>query len=129
MAVYGNMLNYFPELMRQFDYFSMKPQPVASYSKREDLGKVTGVFQFVKKGELRIATDTIAETEFPTFWTKKELVVGNFMTIEGTDYRICNDFKWMYEGEFRVYGLETFVGNSDKQEPIPDVKIGPGLYA
>ena len=52
MAVYGDMLVFFNEQKRSFKYFHMSPKPVASYSQREYLDNVTGVFQYMKRGEL-----------------------------------------------------------------------------
>ena len=129
MAVYGEMLSYFPELFQLVDYFSMNPQPVASYDERKDLGKVKGVFQFIRKGELARSGDTLSEKEVPTFWTTKKLEVGNFITVDEIDYRIDSNDDWMFAGGYYCYGLETLIGNTDKQEEIPDVDLGIGSYA
>ena len=45
MAIYGDLLSFFPEQFRMVSYFCMKPLSVASYTEREDLGKVRGIFQ------------------------------------------------------------------------------------
>jgi hypothetical protein len=129
MAIYGDMLSFFPEQFRQFDYFRMKPNTVASYTKREDVRKVTGVFQYMKKGELRREEDTQSDVNIPTFWTRQKLNVGEgFIQKEDELYRIVNPADWLFEGGFNVYILETFVGNSDVQEPFEDVNIGQNSY-
>ncbi len=129
MAVYGDQLAFFAEQFRMFDYFSMKPLPTGSYTPREDLGKVKGVFQYMKKGDLVRENEVEAETDVPTFWTRRKLVVGNFIQKEDELYRITSDYTWKFEGNFYCYSLETFVGSSDKQIPFDYVDIGQNSYA
>lgn len=127
--IYGDMLCFFSEQSRHFDYFTMKPQPIASYSPREDLGKVRGIFQYMKRGELKLENDTLADTNVPTFWTREKLNVGNyFLSIYGEDYRIVNPANWQYEGGFNIYVLATVVGNTDKQTEDTSVNLGQGSY-
>lgn len=128
MGVYGDQLAFFTEQFRMFDYFSMNPLPSGSYSQRENLGKVKGVFQFVKKGDLLRENDTEADTNVPTIWTRTKLKVGNFIQMEDELYRITSDYPWKFEGGFYCYSLETFVGNSDAQTPFPYVNIGQHSY-
>lgn len=128
MAVYGDQLAFFAEQFRLFDYFSMNPIPTGSYTKRQDLGKVKGVFQYNKRGDLIRENDTEAETDVPTIWTRQKLKVGNFIQKEDELYRIISDWTWKFEGNFYVYSLETFIGNSDKQESFDYVNIGQNSY-
>lgn len=129
MAVYGDQLAFFAEQFRMFDYFSMKPLVTGSYSLREDLGKVKGVFQYMKKGDLIRENDTEAETDVPTIWTRTKLIVGNFIQKEDELYRITSDYTWKFEGNFYCYSLETFTGSSDKQIPFDYVDVGQDSYA
>lgn len=128
MAVYGDQLAFFAEQFRLFDYFSMNPIPTGSYTERQDLGKVKGVFQYNKRGDLIRENDTEAETDVPTIWTRQKLKVGNFIQKEDELYRITSDWTWKFEGNFYVYSLETFIGNSDKQESFDYVNIGQNSY-
>ena len=129
MAVYGDMLVFFNEQRRSFKYFHMSPKPVASYSQREYLGNVTGVFQYMKRGELIRENDALADTNVPTLWTRQSLKVGDYFIEKGDEtYRIVNPADWTFEGGFNVYVLETFVGNSDKQEPFEYVNLGQNDY-
>lgn len=129
MAKYGDMLVFFNEQRRSFDYFHMSPKPVASYSQRENLGKVVGVFQYMKRGELIRENETLADTNVPTLWTRQSLKVGDyFIEKDGETFRIVNPADWTFEGGFNIYVLETLVGNSDKQKPFEDVDLGQGSY-
>lgn len=129
MAIYGDLLSFFPEQVRMVSYFCMKPLNVASYTEREDLGKVRGVFQYMKKGELKRENDTLEDTNIPTFWTRQKLKVGNYFLQKDDElYRIVNPADWLFEGGFHCYVLETFVGNSDVQVNFEDVDLGQNSY-
>ena len=129
MAIYGDLLSFFPEQFRMVSYFCMKPLNVASYTEREDLGKVRGIFQYMKKGELKRENDTLDDTNVPTFWTRQKLKVGNYFLQKDDElYRIVNPADWLFEGGFHCYVLETFVGNSDAQVSFEDVDLGQNSY-
>ena len=129
MAIYGDLLSFFPEQFRMVSYFCMKPLNVASYTEREDLGKVRGIFQYMKKGELKRENDTLEDTNIPTFWTRQKLKVGNYFLQKDDElYRIVNSADWLFEGGFYCYVLETFVGNSDVQVNFEDVDLGQNSY-
>ena len=129
MAIYGDLLSFFPEQFRMVSYFCMKPLNVASYTEREDLGKVRGIFQYMKKGELKRENDTLNDTNVPTFWTRQKLKVGNYFLQKDDElYRIVNPANWLFEGGFHCYVLETFVGNSDVQVNFEDVDLGQNSY-
>lgn len=125
-GIYGDQLAFFQEQFRLYDYFKMNPQPVAGYAGRQPLGKVKGVFQYMKRGELlREPDETLADTNVPSLWTRKKLEVGNtFIKKDDELYRIVNPADWAFEGGFNIYVLETFVGDSDEQKPDEDVDLG-----
>lgn len=129
MAVYGDQLAFFAEQFRMFEYFSMQPLPKGSYTPRKSLGKVKGVFQYMKRGDLMRENEVEAETDVPTIWTRQTLKVGNFIQKEDELYRITSDWTWKFEGNFNIYSLETFIGNSDKQVPFDYVNVGQNDYA
>lgn len=129
MAVYGDQLAFFAEQFRMFKYFSMSPLPVASYSQRVFLSNIKGVFQYVKKGDLIRENEIEADVNVPTIWTRTKLKVGNFIEMDDELYRITSDYPWKFEGGFYCYSLETFIGNSDAQEPFENVNLGQDDYA
>ena len=129
MAIYGDMLAFFPEQFRMFEYFHMSPQVSASYSKRDNVVKVRGVFQYMKRGELRRENETLADVNLPTFWTREKLKVGDyFIQKEDELYRIINPADWLFEGGFNCYVLESVIGNTDVQEPFEEVDLGQNSY-
>lgn len=128
MGVYGDQLAFFQEQFRRFDYFSMEAKPVAGYRKRVELGKIRGVFQYVKRGDLGREDETLAEETIPTVWTRTKLRVGNFLYIEEDNYRIVKPYTWKFEGNFYCYELELVVANTDEQKPMEGVNLGQGDY-
>lgn len=129
MSVYGDMLPFFYEQSRMVEYFTMKPQNVASYSKRESLGKIRCIFQYMKRGELRREEDTLADTNVPTVWVKQKLKAGDFfISFEEETFRIVRPSDWHHEGGFYVYELETVVGNTDEQTAFEYVNLGQNSY-
>jgi hypothetical protein len=129
VPIYGDHLAFFGEQFRQVDYFHMAPKPKASYTERDSIERVTGVFQYVKKGELTREHDTLADVNVPVFWTRRKLNVGDwFIQKDDELYRIVNPSDWSFEGGFQAYILESFVGNSDVQEPFEYVDIGQDSY-
>lgn len=129
MAIYGDMLGFFSEQFRQFDYFHMAPLPSASYTARDNVTKVKGIFQYMKRGELKRENDTLADVNVPTFWTRKKLKVGDYYIQKDDEiYRILKPADWLFEGGFCCYVLETVTGNTDVQIPFENVDLGQNSY-
>lgn len=128
MAVYGDILAFFPEQFRMFDYYEVEAKTVAGYAKRKSLGKIKGVMQYLKKGEYMRQNDTLADTSVPTVWTRAKLKSGNLLVIDGEDFRITNNQPWLFQGGFNCYILETFVASKDTQKPMPNVNIGQNSF-
>lgn len=124
MAIYGDQLAYFPEQFRSFEYCSMNTQTVSGYDSRTSLGTVRGVLQYLKKGELTQENDALSDVSIPTFWTRKKLILNNFLIIEDEVYKITNDINWLFQGGFYCYILETVTSNTDVQEAFTDVDYG-----
>lgn len=129
MGIYGNQLLFFSEQFRVFDYFHMSPKVGASYSQRDEVIKVKGVFQYMKRGELRMEESALADVNVPTLWTRSKLKVGDYFIQKDDElYRIVNPADWLFEGGFGCYVLETVVGNTDEQKPFEYVDLGQDSY-
>ena len=129
MAVYGDQLAFFQEQFRQFEYFHMTPNVSASYTKRDSVVRVKGIFQYMKRGELRRENETLDDVNLPTFWTREKLKVGDwFIQKDDELYRIVNPADWLFEGGFNCYILESVIGNTDVQKPFEHVDLGQDSY-
>lgn len=125
-GIYGNQLVAFAEQFISVSYFSMTVDTVAGYSDRKDLGRVRGVFQYMKRGDLMRENDTLSDVSVPTFWTRQKLEEGNFIKFKDDEdiFRITNKQPWKREGGFYIYVLETVSGNTDEQIPHENVDLG-----
>lgn len=116
-GIYGDMLLYFPELLKDFSVYNVTPSGVAGY-KKTLVNTVTGVFQHVKQGKLDSEGDTAVNTNVPMLWTLDDtLKQYQIVTDPDTniDYRVAKDAPWTYEAGFAVYELSSTVGITDKQ--------------
>ncbi len=126
-GIYGDMLAFFSEQFRQFDYFSMNTDTTSGFNTRTPIGRMKGVLQYMKRGELLRESDVLSDVNIPTLWTRNKLKAGNFIQFCKDDedvYRIVNPGNWKHEGNFYIYILETVTGNTYKQEAHDNVNIG-----
>lgn len=124
-GVYGDILLYFPELLKDFSVYDVIPSGVAGY-KKTLVKTVTGVFQHVKQGKLDNEGDTAVGTNVPMLWILEDtLEQYQIITDPDTnrDYRVAKDAPWSYEAGFAVYELTSTVGITDKQSK--DASIVP----
>jgi hypothetical protein len=120
MAVYGDMLGFFPELMRKYYTFNMAPQKTGGFGARTDVTPVKAIVQYIRQGKLVQEGDTIAATDRPYLWTREKLTVIHFITDTNdpateTVFRINEDAHWKKTGGFYEYELLTMVGDTDTQ--------------
>lgn len=128
-GIYGDLLTHFVEQFREVSYFYMKPNTTSGFTNKTDLGKVRGVFQFVKQSELKQQDETLSDVAVPTFWTRGSLSFGNyFISFDDQTYRIKNRNKWNFEAGFNCYILELVTNWSAKSEPHEDVRTGADDY-
>lgn len=126
--IYGDQLSFFTEQFRYVSYFKMPPNVVASFSRRTELGKVKGVFQYVNKSDYIKEADTLNAIGHTTFWTREKLDMGNFIEFEEQVYRLKGSYGWGMESGFYVYELAVVTGVIDTQEPMRDVNLGVRDY-
>lgn len=127
--IYGDQLAFFSEQFRNFKCFEMTPNNTSSYSERMNIRTVRGVFQYAKRGELRVQNDTLNDIDVPTFWTRAKLnPIKDFIEFENSVFRITNPSSWVHEGGFFCYVLEELAGNTDTQEQFEHVNLGQDDY-
>lgn len=125
-GIYGDMLAYFPELMRVYYNFTMEPLASGGYEERSTPVKIKGILAFVRSGRIVMENDTISSTDRPFFWSRRKLTPATFisdtLSLDGKIYRICEDSDWTYEGGFYPYELQTVTGNTDTQVEDTDIQ-------
>jgi hypothetical protein len=130
MAVYGDMLAAFPELMEELAVFKMDPNVGAGgYSRRHDERKFTGYFSWIKGGKMEVEGDLRTENQNGTLWERSGVdgkgVVrqGDYFERDNFLFVVNHDDGYSREGGFNVYSLQLVPAFSDKQLPY-EVNIG-----
>lgn len=130
MAIYGDMLSFFPELKKRYVYFRARPLVGGGYGPRTNVGTITGILQYVKAGDILKQNDTEADVEVPAFWTRTKMLMDSYLEDEdGVIYKRTKPTDWKNHGNFYVYVLETVVGILDEQPSNPSVSVVNGRYA
>lgn len=128
-GVYGDMLAFFPELMLTYTTFTMRPKAVGGFEARENLSSARGIIQYMKAGDLNFEGETLADTEYPVFWTRVTLPKDSYIEDEdGTLYKRTKNNDWRRLGAFNSYTLELVVGVDGRQEADPAVDLGRSRY-
>ena len=130
IGVYGDMLAFFSELFEDFVTFTMQPKPVAGFNPRQNERTISGVFQFVKSGDIQFEAKTSVDVSYPTFWTYEKLEKDSYLLHpDGTMYRRVKPNDWTKQGSFYVYIMESVAGVDGRQSPNPVVDGGKSRYA
>ena len=122
MAVYGNMLAAFPELMKTYEVFKMKPYVVGGYGERYDRRNVKGYWSWRKQSKMDIEGDLQMPNHQATFWVqddslKKKCLMeqGDFVEVNEEVFRVIDDFNFSHEGGFARCLMQKVAGPVDMQ--------------
>lgn len=119
-GIYGDVLAFFPELLRQYEVFTMQPKIGAGYGKRKTIRKITAYLSFYNKDDLKVEGDLRVSDEIGSLWVMEDggtpLPKGLYIEQDGQVYVIssCNDYK--YEGGFTEYRFKRLAGVTDVQK-------------
>lgn len=130
-GVYGDVLLYFPELLKDISVYNASPSGVAGYAKTF-VKQVTGILQHVKQGKLDTEGETAIDTNVPMIWVLDDSLAQYQIVVDpttGKDYRVAKDAPWSYEAGFAVYELTSAVGITDKQYKDPAVVPAKDFYS
>ena len=126
--VYGDMLGFFPELIRVIVLYEKKPTIIAGQTDKANIRQSSGVIEFCKAGDVVVNGTTLNDVDAPMLWTRSEIGMQTFMEIDGVEYRRTKNNAFSREGDFNIYMLETVVGNTDTQQPDTTVDLGVSKY-
>ena len=129
MAIYGDMLAFFPELKKKYTTFRSRPDVKAGYGPRLDETEIVGILLYVKAGDILRQNDTQDDVEVPALWTRTKLSKDAY--VEDHDeivYRRGKVVNNKDTGNFYLYMLETVVGTFNSQTSDPAVDIVRGRY-
>jgi hypothetical protein len=120
MSVYGDLLAYFPELIKIHQIFSMKPKVGGGYEERVPIRKIRAAFiregqsKMKMQGEARVANEAGVLYCFDHV-DRGILDQGTYFEDDGQIMLIMNDQTFAREGGFSAYGVQLVAGLTDKQ--------------
>lgn len=123
-AVYGDMLAFFPELIKRFVIYEKSPTLIAGHTDKLNIRETSGILQFCKAGDVVINGNTLNDVDAPLIWSRSEIGMNTYIEADGTEYRRTKNNKFVREGGFYIYVLESVVGNTDTQTPELNVNLG-----
>lgn len=123
-AVYGDMLAFFPELIRRFVLYEKSPTIIAGHTDKKNLRQTSGILQFCKAGDVVVNGQTLNDVDAPLIWTRSDIGMDTYIEADGVEYRRTKNNKYVRESGFYIYVLESVVGNTDTQTPDTTVNLG-----
>lgn len=120
MSTYGDILSAFPELLKEYQIFTMTPQVGGGYSDRTPLFKKVGSFikesrsLMMAQGEARV-TNEAGVFYCHEFTVEQMLPQGVYFEEDNQIFVIKDDRTFAKEGGFGAYGCQLVQGFTDKQ--------------
>jgi hypothetical protein len=129
---YGDMLAAFPELLKDYEVFKMKPYIGAGYGERRDKRIVSGYMSWRKAREAGIVGDAATKNDRGTFWEQCDFLTGesgiepfDLVEIKGKLYRFVEGDDFSAEGGFVRWTVQLVAGNTDQQ--ITNTKVDEAI--
>ena len=122
-ACYGNQLAMFPELLKDYTVFKMKPCIVAGYGERYAIRSITGYFSQRKSKRADRVSGTAVQNDEATFWEQHDFKTGNsrieqleFMEAKGRLWRFVEEDNFGDEGGFTRWTVQRVAAVTDQQQ-------------
>ena len=111
MGVYGDMLLFWPEQLREMQYFNMLPKINSGFTVDSSSVKIWGVIQNAASA-IKESNGNLISSDHMNLWTETKLTRGWFILFDSTTFRIVNGNDWPNEGGFYMYTIERVVGDN-----------------
>jgi hypothetical protein len=135
MAVYGDMLAAFPELLESYEVFKMEPRLGGGYGERLDKRTVRGYLSWRKGGKGDIEGGLKVHNQRATFWEQCDFFTGksrikqfDFMEAKGEVLQFIEDDSFEREGGFVRWSLQSAPTLDGRQHTNPNVTLGVDDY-
>jgi len=120
MAIYGDLLSAFPELLKPFQIFTMDPIAGGGYTNRTALFKKTGAFIKGSRSPMGIQGESRVPNEAGVFYcfaikASERISHGMYFEEEDQIFVIADDQVYEQEGGFAAYGCQLVAGVTDRQ--------------
>ena len=120
MSYYGDLLSAFPELLKEYQIFTMEPIAGGGYRNRTTLYKKTGVFVKGAKSSAGIQGEARILNEAGVFYCKElkpdeRTPQGVYFEVDNQIFIISDDQVFAKEAGFAAYGCQLVQGVTDRQ--------------
>ena len=120
MSTYGDLLSAFPELMQEFQLFTMEPLVGGGYYNSTPLVKKIGCFIKGARSQASIQGESRVTNEAGVFYCKELkpsecTPQGVYFEENNQIFVIADDQTYAKEGGFAVYSCQVVQGITDKQ--------------
>ncbi len=125
MSVYGEHLAFFPELMEEYNLFTLSQSVSGDYGLREDYMTITGYFTRNKKELAGFPDSTFDMAQDAYLYTYTQLSAG--IVSSGVYVEVNNEiYKFVYaevysnEGGFSEYRMRRLEGPTDQNTKVDE---------
>jgi hypothetical protein len=122
MVVYGNMLAAFPELIKPYKVFQMRPVVVGGYSERFDERIIRGYWSWRKLSKEEEQGGLKTQNYQAVFWAedgfnsgKSKIVQSDFVEVNEKIFRVIDDQDFIHEGGFTKCLMQILSSTTDQQ--------------
>ena len=120
MSYYGDLLSAFPEMMKEYQIFTMTPRAGGGYTNRTNLYKKTGAFIKGAKSTAAIQGEARVTNEAGVFFCyefipSERTPQGVYFEEDGEIFIIKDDQIFSKEAGFAAYGCQVVQGSTDTQ--------------
>jgi hypothetical protein len=122
------MLAAFPELMKDYEAFKMKPHIGGGYGERYDKRTVTGYWSWRKSGKMGTEGDLNVPNHQATFWAQDDFLTGetligqnDFVEVKGDVFRVIEDDDFSHEGGFTKCLMQRLAALDGRQ--VTNIKV------
>lgn len=124
MSIYGDHLMFFPELMTEYDMYTMIPNIVAGLVPQSaEADKVRGIIRQMVIKRFDSSSKALVERNIIRFWTAERFFIDVYIVDEeGYLYRVKGHSSAKKEGNFYTYELENVKGASTQKRDNATVK-------
>lgn len=120
MSIYGDVLAVFPELLQEYQIFSMTPLAGGGYHNRINLFKKTGAFIKGARSRMAIAGEARVTNEQGVFYCYEnipgeEIRQGTYFEDGGQIFVLIDDQTFAKEAGYGAYSAQLVQGITDQQ--------------
>jgi len=118
----NNMLAAFPELIRAYEVFKMKPRTGAGYGERYDKRMVQGYWSWRKQSKTDVEGDLRTINYQATFWVKDDfltrkskIALNDYVEVDDKVFLVVDYQNFSREGGFSKCLMQVLASITDQQ--------------